>query len=66
MKLTLRTADGRYEVLAVALDWVSCGAVDGYMARHRFDANVDELRQTFQSVIDWADGGIMAVEMGLP
>lgn len=46
----------RQEVLAVALDWVSRGDVAGYMALHRHDANVDELRRTFQSVIDWADG----------
>lgn len=46
----------RQEVLAVALEWVSRGDVDGYMALHRFDANVDELQRTFQSVIDWADG----------
>ncbi len=46
----------RQEVLAVALGWVSRGDVDGYMALHRFDRDVVELRRTFQSVVDWADG----------
>ncbi|WP_295637541.1 DUF262 domain-containing protein [Novosphingobium sp.] len=46
----------RQEVLAVALDWVS-GArgmnVDAYLAHHRGDADIFELKAYFTSVIDW-------------
>lgn len=46
----------RQEVLAVALDWVSSSqglTVDAYMARHRQDEGIAELKTYFTSVIDW-------------
>ena len=43
----------RQEVLAVALDWVSNGKIDEYMAKHRDDNNIDELKNHFDSVMDW-------------
>ena len=46
----------RQEVLEVALDWVSDGHVDEYMAAHRNDGGVDELKNYFDTVIDWIDG----------
>ena len=45
----------RQEVLKTALGWVSHGDIDGYMAKHRADANCAELECYFTSVIDWAD-----------
>ena len=45
----------RQEVLEVALDWVSDGAIEEYMARHRYDDNIDELQNHFDTVIDWVD-----------
>jgi len=47
----------RQEVLEVALKWVSAlagSSPDAYMAKHRFDTGIDELRTYFTSVIDWA------------
>lgn len=46
----------RQEVLAVALDWVSSSqqkSVDAYMAKHRQDEGITELKTYFTSVIDW-------------
>lgn len=46
----------RQEVLAVALSWVADAQemdVDAYLAQHRNDAGIDELRDYFVSVIDW-------------
>ena len=49
----------RQEALAVALDWVAWRhgmSVSGYMASHRGDANIDELKTYFTTVIDWVFG----------
>lgn len=43
----------RQEILEVALDWVSNGNIESYMASHRNDTNIDELKNHFDSVIDW-------------
>lgn len=46
----------RQEVLAVALDWVATSqgkSVDSYLAQHRHDADINELKNYFTSVIDW-------------
>lgn len=46
----------RQEILAVALDWVSAAqgiTVDSYLARHRWDTNIDGLKSYFATVIDW-------------
>lgn len=46
----------RQEVLEIALKWVSDSkgmSVDGYMAAHRKDNNIDELKTYFTTVIDW-------------
>lgn len=43
----------RQEVLETALKWVSGGDVKDYMASHRYDDNIDELKKHFDSVIDW-------------
>lgn len=45
----------RQEVLETALDWVSHGEIDAYMAKHRQDRNIDELKNHFDTVIDWID-----------
>lgn len=49
----------RQEILAVALEWIAAAKakkVTGYMAEHRSDANIDELKTYFTSVIDWVAG----------
>lgn len=46
----------RQQILAVALDWVSAAhgkSVDAYMAEHRQDSSITELKSYFTSVIDW-------------
>ena len=43
----------RQDYLAAALDWVSKGNVEAYMAAHRYDENITELKAYFTSVIDW-------------
>ena len=45
----------RQAILETALDWVSNGDIDGYMALRRNDTGVDELKNHFDTVIDWVD-----------
>ncbi len=52
----------RQEILACALDWVSDGNVDGYMAKHRGDKDIKGLSAHFNSVIDWASTVFTSVE----
>jgi 5-methylcytosine-specific restriction endonuclease McrA len=52
----------RQEFLERALDWVSKGNIGDYMSRHRNDNNVNELKNYFNSVIDWVSGVFIDVE----
>ena len=45
----------RQDFLATALDWVSKGNTEEYMAQHRRDTNIDELKNYFYSLMDWID-----------
>lgn len=45
----------RQQILEAALDWVSDGDIKGYMAEHRPNDDVRELRNHFDAVIDWID-----------
>lgn len=45
----------RQAILETALEWVSEGDIDNYMAQHRYDADIDELKNHFDTVIDWVD-----------
>ena len=45
----------RQAILEAALDWVSDGKIDEYMSMHRNDTNIDELKNHFETVIDWID-----------
>ena len=45
----------RQAILETALDWVSGGKIDDYMARHRADTGIDEIKNYFDSVLDWID-----------
>lgn len=44
----------RQEILEEALNWVSKGDIKTYMASHRNDDNINELKTYFNSVINWA------------
>lgn len=45
----------RQAYLERALDWVSRGEIDNYMSKHRHDDNIDELKNYFNTVINWVD-----------
>ncbi len=52
----------RQAYLECALDWVSGGAIDSYMSKHRRDDNIDELKAHFNTVIDWISSVFTDVE----
>jgi len=52
----------RQEILERALEWASKGSVGEYMARHRLDNNILELKNYFNSVIDWVSTVFLEVE----
>ncbi len=52
----------RQEFLECALDWVSKGKIEDYMALHRKDNNIKELKIYFTSVIDWVSSVFTDVE----
>lgn len=45
----------RQAILETALSWISDGDIDGYMASHRNDEDINELEKYFETVIDWVD-----------
>lgn len=45
----------RQAILETALSWVGKGDIDGYMAKHRMDTNINELKNYFSTVLDWVD-----------
>lgn len=45
----------RQAILETALKWVSGDNIDDYMAQHRYDADIDDLKNHFDTVIDWVD-----------
>ena len=49
----IKGSANRQEFLERALDWVSQGAIGGYMSQHRNDNSITELKAYFSSVIDW-------------
>lgn len=53
----------RQGVLEVALGWLAEAqgmTIEGYMAAHRQDPDIDELRRYFSTVIDWIDSVFIA------
>ncbi len=52
----------RQEFLERALDWVSKGNIGDYMSRHRFDKDITELKNHFNTVIDWVSSVFSDVE----
>jgi 5-methylcytosine-specific restriction endonuclease McrA len=55
-------SENRQEFLERALDWVSKGKIENYMALHRKDGNIKELKTYFNSVIDWVSTVFTDVE----
>lgn len=52
----------RQAYLERALDWVSSGDIDNYMSKHRNDINIIELKNHFNTVIDWVSTTFAEVE----
>lgn len=52
----------RQEFLERALDWVSKGNINDYMSSHRSNKNITELKNYFNSVIDWVSSVFTDVE----
>lgn len=52
----------RQDFLHTALEWVSKGNVSDYMARHRNDGDINEVKKYFTSVIDWIDSTFKTVD----
>jgi len=52
----------RQAFLEQAFDWVSKGNIGDYMSRHRYDNNITELKNYFNSVIDWVSTVFTDVE----
>lgn len=52
----------RQAYLAAALDRVSCGNISNYMSQHRNDADINELKTYFDTVLNWIDGVFTDVE----
>jgi len=52
----------RQDYLRTALEWVSKGDIEGYMAQHRNDTNIQELQTYFKSVIDWVSTVFLSIE----
>lgn len=55
----------RQDFLERALEWVSASqgsTVDDYMAKHRFDTDIKEMKTYFDAVLDWADAKFPEIE----
>ena len=52
----------RQEILERALDWVSKGDIEGYMSRNRNNNDISELKNYFNSVIDWVSSVFIDIE----
>ena len=52
----------RQAYLERALDWVSQGAIDNYMSKHRHDDNITELKDYLAGVINWISSVFADVE----
>ncbi|MDR2970707.1 MAG: DUF262 domain-containing protein [Bacteroidales bacterium] len=52
----------RQEFLERALDWVSKGNIGDYMSQHRYCDNITEMKNYFNSVIDWVSAVFKDVE----
>lgn len=58
----IRGSANRQDFMERALDWVSNGNIVDYMSRHRYESNIKELKNYFNSVIDWASSVFEDVE----
>jgi len=65
----IKGSANRQDFLERALDWVSKGDIGGYMSAHRNQADITELKNYFNTVLDWASSVFMDIQkemQGLP
>ncbi len=58
----IRGSVDRQEFLERAFDWVSKGNIGDYMSRHRYDNDIKELKNYFNTVVDWVSSIFLDVE----
>lgn len=58
----IKGSANRQDFLAKALEWVSKKEIGDYMSKHRRDKNINELKNYFNSVIDWVSETFIDVE----
>jgi len=58
----IRGSAVRQDFWHTALDWVSKGNIGEYMSAHRYDDNIDEVKNYFNTVIDWVSAVFEDVE----
>lgn len=58
----IKGSANRQDYLEQALDWVSKGDIGTYMSGHRTDQKITELKNYFDSVIDWVSSIFVDVE----
>ena len=51
----IRGDANRQDFWECALDWVSKGNIDDYMSNHRYDEDITEVENYFNSVLDWIE-----------
>jgi len=64
----IKGSANRQEFLERALEWVSRGEIASYMSQRRNATNIDELKNYFNSVIDWVStvfSGVLPTMKGL-
>lgn len=58
----IKGAADRQDFLKCALDWVSKGNIENYMSKHRFDQDIKDVKQYFNTVIDWVSSVFVDVK----
>lgn len=58
----VKGAADRQDFLKCALDWVSKGNIENYMSKHRFDHDIKDAKQYFNTVIDWVSSVFVDVK----
>ena len=58
----IKGSANRQDFLEQALEWVGKGDIGGYMSSHRTQGNIVELKNYFNSVIDWVSSVFSDVE----
>jgi hypothetical protein len=52
----------RQAYLECAIDWISNGAIDNYMSKHRHDHDINELKTYFDTIVEWISKVFTGVE----